>query len=65
MHPFTPLEKSRCKLLDLLRKYFLLQFPDFGCGFAKIIQHIRCICFIIFASPRQKSENFATKIFTQ
>ncbi len=40
---------------------FLLQFSDFGSGFAKIVRQIRRICLTIFASPRSKSENFATK----
>jgi len=26
--------------IDLLRNYFLLQSPDFGCGFVKIIQRL-------------------------
>jgi len=47
---------------DLLPYNFLLQFPDFGYGFVKIFQHIRCICFKIFPAPRSKSENFVTKI---
>ena len=53
------------RMIDLLRNYFRLQFPDFGYDFVKIFQHIRRICFKIFTSSRQKSENFATKIIAQ
>ena len=56
----------RLTIIDLLINYLICpQSPDFGYGFAKIIQHIRRICFIIFASPRSKSEDFATKIIDQ
>ncbi len=41
---------------------FLLQCPDFGCDFIKIIQRILRIRFIIFPSSRSKSEHFVTKI---
>jgi len=44
---------------------FLLQFPYFGCDFAKNFQHIRRICFKFFASSRSKYENFVAKIITQ
>ncbi|MBI2056070.1 MAG: hypothetical protein HYT37_01710 [Candidatus Sungbacteria bacterium] len=40
----------------------LLQFSCFDCGFTKIIQHIRRICFIIFGNTRSKSGNFVTKV---
>ncbi len=44
---------------------FLLQFPNCGYGFVKILQHIRRICFKIFPSPYPQFEDFATKIIMQ